>query len=155
VSDEPPRKRGRPPKPKPEGPPPPKRPRGRPRKEGRVTDSTGFADLSEADFTRALLRDALADLDRARADGGGTAIGQLTNHVRQLRRDLAVLEEAERPGASGGRRSTSTDAELRSMLVTAIARVDDATFELVCDAVDARRSGRPTLRVLTPDGSRG
>lgn len=110
--------------------------------------------LSEVEFKREMLRDALAELALARAHESRTSVWQLTRYVTTLREELAAAEERDIPPDPLNGRS------VEDLIAEQCAAIEDPEFpaHLLEPLVVAltRRLGpaamerlvRPTLRAV-------
>lgn len=104
--------------------------------------------LSPLEFKREMLRGALLDLATARQAQSFTAVTALTKHCNVLRDEIAEEERRATAAAPPPARSEQSDEQLVEIMAAAVAKLPEAAFERLCAAVDLRRVGRPSLRVV-------
>ncbi len=105
-----------------------------------------LAALPTADYLRAQLEAALQDLDDAREDQSWQAVATLHRQANAMRADL---DTATKPAGTGA--ETMDDAALLELLLSAVPDLPDASFDRLEAAVALRRTGRPSLRVVTTE----
>ena len=131
----------------------PRTPRGRSKAQSETPEAepapkqrtpSDLAALDPIAFQRQMLELILIDLQKARESGKATAVVELTRHVLRLRAEIAEQEEAAKANALAYQSSDQLAAEL----VELIGALPEGVFERVESAVQARRTGKPRMRVV-------